>query len=234
MSVLPVSKLRRLSLGFPTLDSVFPGFELGDFAVLRGNAAPFLSFALSVRAQLSPEQDGLDSSIAFADGGNMFNPYLVAEIAREYGLDSRTVLQKIHVSRAFTAYQLSSLILEKLDSVLKRNETSLLIVSDVTSLFMDSDIPKTEAKELFMKICTKLSEVAARKQTTVVASYFPEKQSRQGLFLEAVLLGKCNILISMKKTGNVLVFALEDHPCFKPFSMDFTVDNPSLTSFTEV
>ncbi len=56
MSVLSANKLRRLSLGLPALDDVFPGFELGDFAVLCGNAVAFLSFALSVRAQFSPEQ----------------------------------------------------------------------------------------------------------------------------------------------------------------------------------
>lgn len=52
MSILSINKLRRLSLGFPILDDVFTGFEPGDFVVIRGNAASFMSSVLSVRAQL--------------------------------------------------------------------------------------------------------------------------------------------------------------------------------------
>lgn len=231
MSVLSTNTLRRLSLGFPTLDHVFPGFEAGDFVVLRGNAASYTCFVLSVRAQLALERGGLGSSIVFVDGGNMFDPYLVAEIARGYGLDSRTVLEKISVSRAFTAYQLSSLILEDLDSALKGNKAGLLIVSDIASLFLDRDVPKIEAEELFIKICVKLSQIAGTKQTIVFASYFPEKRSMRGLFFETVLFDKCNVLVRVKKTGRILTFALDDHAQLKTFNIAFTIDNNSLASF---
>ena len=125
MSVLSAKKARRLSLGVPVLDDVFPDFELGDFAVLHGHAARFVTFVLSVRCQLRPNKRGLGSSVVFVDGGNSFSPYLVAEIARSNGLDSRSALEKIYVSRAFTAYQVSSLILEKLEPFLGRKRSSL-------------------------------------------------------------------------------------------------------------
>jgi len=233
MSLLSTNKLRRLPLDLPKLYTVFPGFELGDFAILRGNTASYMLFLLSVRAQFSPEQGGLGSSITFVDGGNTFNPYFVAEIARSYGLNAKEALENICVSRAFTAYQLSSLILEKLDFALKRNKAKLLIVSDITSLFLDRDVPKTEANELFMKACAKLSEIASKKQVITIVSHFPER-SMHGLFLEAVLFGRCNVSIKVRKTGKVLAFTLEDHSRLKPFSMDFAVDDSSLASFMEV
>jgi hypothetical protein len=34
LSVLSAERVRRLSLGVPVVDEVFPGFESGDFAVL--------------------------------------------------------------------------------------------------------------------------------------------------------------------------------------------------------
>lgn len=234
MSVLSAEKIRRLSLGVSLLDDIFPGFEIGDFAVLYGDNVSFISFLLCVRSQISPEKGGLNSSVIFVDGGNSFSPYLVAELARSYGLDSRTVLEKIYVSRAFTAYQLSSLIMEKLESFLKSKKAKLLIVSDISSLFFDKDIPKTEAKDLFMKICTKLSEIAANKQTIVIASYFPERKSKRGLFFEAVLFGRSNILVRFQRKGKVVSFILEDHPRVKPFSIDFPTDHASLTDFMEV
>jgi hypothetical protein len=233
MSVLSTSKLRRLPLGFPTLDHVFSGFELGDIAVLHGNAASKMAFVLSVRAQLSLGHGGLGSSIIFVDGGNMFDPYAIAGIARGYGLDPKEALEKIHISRAFTAYQLSSLILNKLESALARDNAELLVVSKITALFLDRDVPKIEAEELFMKICEKLSQIALRKQTIIIINYSPERRSIRGLFFEAALLGKCNVAIKTKKTDGTLTFALEDHPRLKPFSMDFAVDENSLTPLAE-
>lgn len=190
-----------------------------------------MCFDLSVRAQFPSESSGLGSSTVFVDGGNMFDPYSVAEIARRYDLDSREALQKIHVSRAFTAYQLSSLILEDLDSILNMSEARLLIVSDVTSLFLDRDVPKVEAQELFTKVCVKLSEVAEKKQTIVVASYSPEKRSMRSLLFETVLSEKCNALIRVKKTGKTLYFTLEDYAELKTSNRTFTIADGPLISF---
>jgi hypothetical protein len=167
----------------------------------------------------------------FVDGGNSFSPYEVAETARDHGLDCKAVLEHVYVSRAFTAYQLSSLILEKLYSVLKKTRAKLLIISDITSLFLDRDMPKTEGRELFMKVCSKLSAIASEKQAIVVASYFPAERSRQSVFFEAVLFGKSDILIRLKRRGQVLSVALEDHPRIRPFSMDFTANQASSRVF---
>jgi hypothetical protein len=235
LSVLSSEKVRRLSLGVPVLDKIFPGFELGDFAVLHGGTASFMSFVLSIRCQLPPNKGGLGSSVVFVDGGNSFNPYSVSEIAQSHGLDSRLVLEKIYISRAFTAYQLSSLILEKLEPFLRRKRSKLLVVSDVASLFFDRDIPKTEAKDLFVKVCAKLSEIAAKKKSIVVSSYFPERKSKRGVFFEALLFGRSNILVNFRKRGKILSFVLEDHPRINRFSMDLPMtDYAPLTNFMEV
>jgi len=201
LSVLSAERVRRLSLGVSVLDDVFPGFEVGDFVVLYGDAASFMSFVLCVRCQLPPESGGLGSPVVFVDGSNAFNPYFVAEVVKSYGLDSRLVFERIYVSRAFTAYKLSSLILEKLDSFLRSKRAKLLVVSGISSLFFDVGIPKSEAKDLFKKVCTTLSEIAANKQAIVVGSYFPERKSKRGLFFEAVLFGRSNVLVRFKKTG---------------------------------
>ena len=235
MSLLSAEKVRRLSLGVPALTGVFPGFELGDFVVLRGHAARFISFVLSVLCQLRSNEGGLNSSVVFVDGGNSFDPYLVAEIAHSHGLDSRAALEKIYVSRAFTAYQLSSLILEKLELFLKRKRSKLLVVSDITSLFFDRDIPKTEAKDLFMKVCAKLSEISSRKNLIVVVNYFAERRTKLGVLFEALLFGRSNILAKFRKRGKIISFVLEDHSHATPFSMDLpATDYALLTNFVDV
>jgi len=208
------------------LDNVFPGFELGDFAVLNGNIASFASFILCVRSQFAPEQGGFSSSIFFVDGGNLFNPHLIAEVSRSYRLDPRSVLEKIHVSRAFTAYQLSSLILKKLHSTLKKYKARILVVSDITSLFLDRDMPATESRDLFTRVCSILSEITLKKQAVVIVSYFPERWSRHMLdsFLEVPLFKKCNVLVRFNRKDDLLIFRLERHHSIKPFSMNFALD----------
>lgn len=229
MAVLSVKKASQLFLGVSVVDSAFPGFTLGDFAVLYGPAARCMSFALCVRCGLPPDEGGLGSSAVFVDGGNSFNPYLVAELARSYGLDSRAALEQIYVSRAFTAYQFSALVLEELENFLSGKRAKLLVVSDITSLFFDRDIPKATAKDLFMRVCAKLWEVATRRQAIVVATYFPGRKSKQGLFFEAILFGRSNVLARFKREGQILSFVLADHPRVRPFSVDLPTECAPLT-----
>jgi hypothetical protein len=79
MPILSINKLRHLSLSFPTLDDFLEGLELGDFVVVRGNAASCMSFVLSVQSQLPIERGGLSLSTVFVDGGNLFS-LSIAEI----------------------------------------------------------------------------------------------------------------------------------------------------------
>jgi hypothetical protein len=223
LPVLSTERVRRLSLGVPVVDNIFPGFEDGDFVVLYGDRVSFMAFALCVRSILPTDKGGLGSSVVFVDGGNSFNPYLVADLARMYDLDPRAALERVYVSRAFTAYQLSSLILEKLEPFLNIKRSRLLVVSDIASLFLDRD---ARARAL--------SEIAEKKQTLVLATYYPERRSRRGLFFEAVLFGRSNVIVKFKRRGSVLRFVLQDHPRIKPFSIDFQSEDVQLTNYMEV
>lgn len=234
MPVLSAESVRRLSLGVPVVDDVFPGFEKGDFGVLYGEGVYFLSFVLCVRGVLPQSMGGLGSSVVFVDGGNSFNPYLISEVARGYGFDPREVLGRVYVSRAFTAYQFSALVLEKLEPFVNAKRAGLVLVSDIAYLFLDRDIPKTEAKDLFVKVCAKLSDIANKKSAIVLATYQPYKRSKLGLFFEAVLFGRCNVLVKFERRGKVLSFDLQDHPRIKPFRIDFPSEDVPLTKYMEV
>ncbi|PIU59583.1 hypothetical protein COS86_03495, partial [Candidatus Bathyarchaeota archaeon CG07_land_8_20_14_0_80_47_9] len=57
---------------------------------------------------------GLATDVVFVDGGNTFRLYQVARLAQLHQLNPKEVLERIYISRAFTAYQMTSLIMEKL------------------------------------------------------------------------------------------------------------------------
>ena len=227
-------KNRLLALGIPKLDEAFQGFQSGDFAVLVGRPlSMMLSFLLSVRCQLPFRKGGLNSRVVYIDGGNTFDPYAVSAIAQEFDLDPRTVLEKIFISRAFTAYQLTALVFEKLEETLKTYRSKLVVVSDITGLFLDRDVPRIEGRDHFMKMAQHLSDLAYERRAVIVASYFPRPYSDRNLFLESVLFGRANTVIRLKESKGGFKFALEDHPNIKPFAIDFPSNTVTMDMFTE-
>jgi hypothetical protein len=136
-----------LSLNMRSINQLFPGFVIGDFALLYGSHAVLsLSSLLCVRAQLPPQLGGLGSSTVFIDGGNTFRLYQITRLARLHQLDPKQVLDRIYISRAFTAYQMTSLILQKLEDAVKTCNAKLVIVSDIAAMFLDKDVEDEEAK----------------------------------------------------------------------------------------
>lgn len=234
MNALSGKSNRVLALGIPKLDEVFPGFQSGDFAVLVGRPlCTVLSFLLSVRCQLPFRKGGLGSRVVYIDGGNTFDPYAVSAIAQEYGLDPKSVLEKILISRAFTAYQLTALVFEKLKEALKKYRSKLVVISDIAGLFLDRDVPKREGRDIFLKMIQYLSEVASRRRAIVVASHFPRPYSSRSLFLESVLLGRASTVIRFKESKGGFKFTLEDHPSIKPFTIDFPSNTVTIDMFME-
>jgi len=228
-------KSKRVSaLGIPKLDEVFPGFQRGEFAVLVGRPlCTMLSFLLSVRGQLPSKKGGLNSKVVFIDGGNTFDPYAVSAMAQEFGLEPRSVLEKILISRAFTAYQLTALVFEKLEEALKRYRAKLVVVSDITGLFLDRDVPRIEGRDIFMKMTQYLLDLASRRRAVVVASYVPRPYSSRNLFLESVLFGRASTVLRFKESKGGFKFALEDHPNIKPFTVDFPSNAVTMDMFVE-
>ncbi len=235
MTALSRESNKVLSFGIPKIDDAFPGFQRDDFAVLFGHPlCRMLSFLLSVRCQLPLKKGGFDSTVAYIDGGNAFDPYAISALAREYGLEPKSVLEQVFISRAFTAYQLTALVFEKLEEALKRYRSKLVVVSDITGLFLDRDVPKIEGRDVFIKMVQYLSDLASRRRAFVVASYFPRPYSSRSLFLEPVLFGRASTVIGLKESRGVLKFVLEDHPSLKPFAIDFPSNAVTMDMFMEV
>lgn len=109
----------------------FQGFETGDFAVLHGMAAVLpLSLLLCVRAQLPSQLGGLGTDVVFIDGGNTFRLYKISRLAQIHQLNPRSVLERIHIARAFTAYQTALLIMGKMagtQRMIYKMRTDLLV-----------------------------------------------------------------------------------------------------------
>jgi hypothetical protein len=211
--VKPVESQPVLSLNMRNVNDLFSGFAIGDFAVLYGsNSVQSLASLLCVRAQLPPQLGGLGSNVVFIDGGNTFRLYQVARLARLHHLDPKQTLERIYLSRAFTAYQMTALILEKLKETVKLYDAKLVMISDIAGFFLDKDVQEYEARRVYSQVMAYLSNFAKENNIVLIATYPPHKENKRNSFLQAVTCGKANVVISLNQTKYEREFILEKHP----------------------
>jgi hypothetical protein len=216
------------------INQLFPGFARGDFAVLYGSQSVLsLSSLLCVRAQLPTQIGGLASDVVFVDGGNTFRLYQVARLAQLHQINPKEVLERIYISRAFTAYQLTSIIMEKLEDTVRRFDAKLAIISDIASMFLDKDVPEEEAKHVFSQVTAYLSKLAKENQLMLIATYPPHQNTNRNIFLQTLTCGRANVVISLRQSKYEREFVLEKHPQLILGSAEFPSENLTLTEFME-
>jgi hypothetical protein len=228
------SQQLQLSLNIEKVDSLFPYFTLGDFALLHGSyAVQSIVNLLCVRAQLPYQLGGLETNTLFVDGGNSFRLYDVSAIAQSYELDPRAVLERIFISRAFTAYHLTSLILDKLQTAIETYDSKLVILSNFAQLYLDKDVPKKEAQAIFIQLTIYLSNFAKENKVVIVTTHPPCYWFKGNRFFKEVLWGRANIVASIKKHNHRPQFVLEKHPHFNLGKTELPSPELNLTDFLE-
>jgi hypothetical protein len=109
---------------------------------------------------------GID--VIVLDGANRFNAYTVSSFARRTLIPPEKLLKSIRIARAFTCYQMATLMGEQLVSLLRREEaTELLqrrwvILLGPLTTFLDEDVPEREVRPLFERSLRKIEEMVSR------------------------------------------------------------------------
>lgn len=228
----PLMAQPLFSLNIPCVDELFPGFAPGDFAVLYGSPSVIsLTSLLCIRAQLPVQLGGLGSNVVFIEGGNTFRLYKIARLAQLNQLNPQEVLKRIFISRAFTAYQLTSLILDKLEEAVKTYNAKLVVISDVAGFFLDNDVANEEAQRVYSQIVSYLSSFAKKHHIIVVATYLPRSESRRNSLLQEMTCTKANTVLSLTKTTYTREVTLEKHPSFMLGTAELPSENLTLTDF---
>ena len=95
------------------------------------------------------------------DGANRFDPYIASSFARKALIPPERILKRIRIARAFTCYQMATLMGERLNSFLKEEEEKpwVIILGPLTT-FLDEDVPEREVHPLFNRCLKKMEEMA--------------------------------------------------------------------------
>ncbi len=138
---------RRLYTSNRVLDDLLGGLEPAKLTFLNSGSrfVHNMVFLLGVRHILDFDRD-----VVYVDGGNSINPYSIAAIAKRYGKRRQDVLGRIRVARAFTAYQMTTILLESLEDEVRAGP-GLLILSCLPDLFLDEDVEYQEAYHLLRR-----------------------------------------------------------------------------------
>jgi predicted ATP-dependent serine protease len=219
-------------LNIRNVNQLFPGFSEGDFALIHGSSSvQSLTTLLCVRAQLAKQLGGLGSNVIFIDGGNTFRLYQITRLAQAHQLNPKQALDKIYISRAFTAYQLTALIMQKLRDAVKKFDAKLIIVSDITEFFLDKDLSDGEAQSVFSQITTYLSKFAYENQVIVIATDIPHGDQRRNSALHTLACQRAGVILSLNRNKVVRTIGLEKHPYLKLGSVELPSEDIKLTDF---
>ena len=132
------AQVGRISTGSKILDDLLGGgFETQSIIELFGefgSSKTQIAHQLCVNVQLPKEQGGMDADAFFIDTENTFRPERIAQMAEAYDLDPDSVLNRIHVARAYNSNH-QMLLVEKVIELSKEIPASLLIVDSLTAHF---------------------------------------------------------------------------------------------------
>jgi RecA/RadA recombinase len=223
---------QKFAFNTPEIDYLFPGFTPGEFAVLYGSTSVnSLTTLLCVRAQLPTQLGGLASNVIFIDCANTFIPENITHIAQQNHLNPASVRQRIFNFKAFTAYQLTSLIMDKLEEKINNTNAKLVIISDIAGLFLDSDISKEEAQKVYSQIITNLVHLSEKNQIIIIVTYPTHEGSVRNIALREMTLSKANTVLSYFKSPYTSELNLEKHPTYTLGTAEPPSENRTLTIF---
>lgn len=157
-----------VNTSIPTLDAFFGGLRPGCMTLIDSSDRMVfdLTHILCVNAV-----SALGRDVVWVDGGNCVDPYELGRICRRFGLDRTEVLDSIRVARAFTAYQLVSLIDERLEDEVRRTGSGMIIVSCLPDMFQDKEMRWSESYQLIKRCVEKLHDLSRRGAATLVTNY---------------------------------------------------------------
>jgi predicted ATP-dependent serine protease len=230
--VKPQAAQQRFTFNTPEVDELFPGFALGEFAVIYGSpSVTSLTALLCVRAQLPTQLGGLSSNVLYIDCANTFTAESITRFAQLNHMNTATARQRILNFRAFTAYQLTTLVMDKLEEKIVSVKAKLVVLSDIAGLFMDNNISKEETQRAYSQIVSYLSYLAKKHQIIVIVTYPSREGSTRNIALKEMALSKANTVLSYFKSPYTAELNLEKHPTYVLGTAEPPSENMSLTSF---
>ncbi len=210
-SFRPATSLYGLLSSFRFIDNLVGGLKSDSIVLLKGSkTATLLAERYCLRAQLPEELGGLAGRAYFLDGGNSFDVYQFTSMAREHQLDLDSALNKLVITRAFTAYELLQLVSKDAVDVFDAYSPRLLAVSDAFGL-LGQDIDADEGIRIMHGVGRAIRKISEERQVPIVVT----APSGAGQ-LEFFFRDYCNVVLELNSGDDQIEMNLLKHPSRSP------------------
>ncbi len=133
--------------------------------------------------------------------------------------------------RVYTAYRLTSLIMEKLQEAIETFDAKLVVISDIAGPFLHENLDDQEARTVYSQIMSYLANFAKKHHIIIIATYLPHESSRRNSILQEITSAKASTVLRFTKTPYTKEVELEKHPSYILGVADLTSENQALTDF---
>ena len=114
--------------------------------------------------------------------------------------DQKKTLEHVHISRAFTVYQLSTLIQDMLESTVKRYKPQTIIIGSFPIFYLDSDVAEKEAKILLRSCLHKLRELTTKYNLITIFTSLDKKMVTNNRNIRNIIYESCDEIVLMKES----------------------------------
>ncbi|MEF8847870.1 MAG: ATPase domain-containing protein [Candidatus Thermoplasmatota archaeon] len=200
-----------LQSGISRLDKLLDGgFKAGEITLVNGDN----DITSDIPSHLAVNTYRLfDKKTVFIDTGMKANPYLISRYAKRMEMKQKEVLEKIYICRAFTVHQLSTIIHEKLESLIKRQKPHTFIVGDIAGLYIDSDVKKREGRFLIKNNLSKIKDLTLKYNLTTVFTNRYRKKILDGNYMLNDIYKKVDETVEIEKRKNSVFIHLLNKNC---------------------
>jgi RecA/RadA recombinase len=183
--------------GIAELDKLLGGFKTGEMTYIDGDS----SLISNIPNQLCVNTyRTFESDVIYIDGGMSADPYKIAKYSRRMEADQRKTLEHVHISRAFTVYQLSTLIQDMLESTIKRYKPQTIIIGRFPIFYLDSDVPEKEAQTLLRSSLHKLRELTTKYNLITIFTSLDKKMMTNNRDVRNIIYENVDEIVLMNES----------------------------------
>lgn len=153
--------------GTKELDKLLGGFKAGEIAFIDGDSDLISNMPNQICVNTYRV---FRSDIIYVDGGMCANPYQIAKYARKMEVDQRETLEHVHISRAFTVFQMTTILQDMLEQIIRRCNPRTLIIGKFPALYLDSDVSSKESQTLLKNNLKKVRELTTKYNLITILS----------------------------------------------------------------
>jgi len=145
-----------------------------------------------------------EDSVVMLDGANIFDLPLITQLSKSLRIDTRMLLQRIHLSRAFTVHQLEAVISDRLEEALQKYGSRMCLVSGLLDTFWDEEVQLWEASRILKSVMKKLRQTADRGYRIILLAPDPPVPLAKRMGLISVVKKNADRIFSLNEIEGIL------------------------------